>query len=259
MYIMFVDESSTIDNQFLCSVGMVVPFENTIEFCMDIEKIVKKYLGDGYSIFENTNLKCLRRWRKTNKKKEKGLNPFSSITEEKRLCFSMELYSFLKKHDVVLIATIVLKKNIEKLSENFELGKYAYFYLVVERYSYFLKEKNSVGIVIFDETSEIKKKSFVDMVVNKEDYRGRKIRKRIYPNVFFADDEFDVLIQVSDLVAYTLSRYIGSNAKDYQGLCELAEEHDFQANLDNNQYYKSIVGSFRNKSGKINGFGIKIW
>jgi len=265
-YIMFIDESTTTDGNYLCALGLIVPTDFIVNFCKGIEEIIKTSLGEEYSIYKNINLKCIRR-------PKYDESPFIKLKREERHKISLEIYGLLEKYDCVLIASIVYR-GFPKGTEKHEKEEWkpspepifdwrSYFYFIIERYYYFLGDNNSHGIVVFDESmkSRINRKDFVEIVRGK-DYREKKFYKRIYCNVFFTNDEFDILTQVADLIAYTLSNYIYRVMRGGITIEELAEKYDFRYETKKHRFYDSIVDRFRAFPGpepRINGYGIKVW
>ena len=245
-HIIFIDESRIEEKQLTFVVGLIVPAQKILEICKKMDMVIKKYLGKKYSCSDGTvNLKHLR----TTKYQE---SPFSKLSSKKRSGFTKRIYQILKDCACALICDIEMMKDY---SSAIETG----LYLVLERFFYFLRENDSLGIVVSDQPFNEKlsyKKKLVEQVRSSE-YWGLEFQERIYQDMFFTRDEWDPLVQVTDLTAYTLSKYV-RNCLNSISLSDLSEKHDFRYKLKKNPYFKAIMPLIRTSpQGKISGYGIK--
>ena len=95
--------------------------------------------------------------------------------------------------------------------------------------------------------------------VERKDYRNRKFKDSIYQNIYFTRDDDDVLIQVSDLIAYTISKYVKDCTKEIP-LDSLARDHDFGYNLERCKYFRNARPIFQfDSKTRVDGWGIKVW
>lgn len=141
---------------------------------------------------------------------------------------------------------------------------------ILERFFLTLKSKNETGLVIsdaFDSRREGKIKQKVNNYLLteyvrmpwKEEDEG-KLCDRIYPSLFFLEDEYSNIIQVSDLICTSLQSAVVNflKSKECYDLNILKDEEDKLLNF--NPYLKVYWNLFvKNSYGKVGGWGVKIW
>ena len=246
-HLMFIDESRIEENRYTCVVGLIVSAGKAITICKKINQIIKRYLGKEFSFSDGTlNLKGIRKT-----KHEK--TPFSALTERQRHNFSKRVYKTLKASNCTLLCSIV------KESENYQNAVKEGVYFIIERFFYFLRENDSNGIVISDKPASGKYDYMNELIesVRSSEYWGKDFKERIYQDIFFTRDEWDPMIQITDLLAFTLSSYTRSCLK-HISLSELSEKRDFRYKLGKNQFFRMILPLIRKSSdGRVLGYGIK--
>jgi hypothetical protein len=244
---MFVDESRIEKGRFTCVTGLVVPARNAFKICQRTDQLIKKYLGEEYSFYDGSvNLK----WVRTTKYKN---SPFTTLTETQQYRFTREVYKTLALLDCIVLCSI------EKEWKDYAHAMKEGLYIILERFFYFLRDNESYGIVISDQpvSGEHAYKREIIELVRSSEFWGKKFQERIYQDVFFTRDEWDPLIQVTDLLAYTFSSYIRKCLKNIP-LSKLSERYDFHYKLRENKYFKLILPLIRKgPNGRIRGYGIK--
>jgi len=246
-HIMFIDESRIEENRYTCVVGLIVPARKVIGICKKINKIVKRYLGKEYSFSDGTlNLKWIR-------KTKHEETPFSRLSERQRHNFSKRIYRTLKTSNCTLLCSIVEER------KNYQNAVKEGLYFILERFFYFLRENDSYGIVISDKPASEKYDYMNELIelVRSFEFWGKEFRERIYQDIFFTRDEWDPMIQVTDLLAFTFSSYIRWCLK-HISLSELSEVRDFRYRLRKNRFFKMTLPLIRKRSdGRVLGYGIK--
>ncbi len=84
---------------------------------------------------------------------------------------------------------------------------------LIERFFINLKEDDTIGIIVFDSVNKTiegsVKKKFTEFVSKEELVMfGRKkgyYRDKIYPSLFFSNDEYSTILQSTDLIATSLN------------------------------------------------------
>lgn len=246
-HIMFIDESRIEENEYTCVLGLIIPARQTIRACRKIDHIIKTCLGREYSFLDGTlNLKWVRKTRY-----EK--NPFSDLSERQRDSFFRRIYKSLVTLDCTLLCAIVEE------SENYQNAVKDGLYFILERFFYFLRENDSCGIVISDKPPSGKYDYMNELIesVRSFEYWGEDFKQRIYQDLYFTRDEWDPMIQVTDLVAHTFSSYVRWCLK-HISLSRLSEARDFRYELKKNQHFKMILPLIRKRlDGRVTGYGIK--
>ena len=246
-HIMFIDESRIEEEQLTCVIGLVVPAEKVIEICQEIDQNIKEYLGEDFSFLDGTiNLKRIRRTKHAK-------SPFSSLSKRRRFNLSRKIYAILESSECTSICSIV--EEYKDYQQAIKDG----LYFILERFFYFLRENSSYGLVISDQpVSETRDyKNELIALVRSFEYWGQDFQERIYQDVFFTRDEWDPLIQITDLIAYSISSYVGNSLARIT-LLRLSEKYDFRYRLRKNPFYRMILPLIRKSSrDRISGYGIK--
>jgi len=147
--------------------------------------------------------------------------------------------------------------------ENVESTYFEALRFLIERFYIHLEKEDEYGMILSDELSQrdIEKKlrsecyNFINTSIHymygtPKDY----YKARIYPSVFFTTDDVSILLQVSDLVATSLSNAFWNSLQK--------EELSFSIEKlpDNNEYLKIYWPLFvKSAEGKVSGYGIKVW
>ena len=239
MDILFIDESEQINKEqksHFVLLGTIVSSEKLIPLERYIFRIREKYKLD--------NLKKLRTDR--------------NIQPNQRLDISKELYDGLQDFNVTLISSIIGSLSMRKYSKIFNYREAMTF--IIERFYFYLHHNNKEGMIILDSnTKDITKpirKEIYEYILSEEKREG-KIRKRIYGPVFFCEDQFSHVIQLSDLCVAGLQRATWEMLKKIENSNDLKGREDelFQYNPFIQMYWKYFL-TYR---GRVSGAGIKYW
>jgi len=248
-HIMFIDESRIEKKRYTCVIGLIIPAEEVVPICQKTNQIIKKYLGKDYSFSDGTlNLKWIR-------KTKHEETPFSRLTERKRNNFSKRVYRTLKVANCTLLCSVV------KEWENYQTAVKGGLYFILERFFYFLRDNNSYGFVISDKPPSGKYDYMNELIesVRSFEYWGKGFEERIYQDIFFTRDEWDPMIQVADLLAFTFSSYMRTCLKNVP-LSKLSKRYDFRYKLRENRFFKLIIPMIRKgPNGRVLGYGIKCY
>jgi hypothetical protein len=239
MELLFIDESEQVkkDNKsHFVLLGTIVSSENLIPLERCLFKIKEK--------LKLENLKELRTSRK--------------FTKEDRVKYSQELYDCLEDFNVTLLSSIIGTYSMNNASKTDNY--YEAMTFIIERFYFYLHDRKKQGIIILDsnceETTKQIRKRVYDYVLNEEKREG-KIRKRIYGPIFFCEDEFSHVIQLSDLAVAGLQR------ATWEMLNTLEDSNNIKNNEDKLVNYSIFLKMywkyFMKYKEKVSGSGIKYW
>lgn len=244
---MFIDECRIEKKRYTCVIGLIIPAEAVVPICQRTNQIIKKYLGEDYSFSDGTlNLKWIRKT-----KHEK--TPFAKLSKKQRYNFSKRIYKTLKTSNCTLLCSVV------KEWKNYQSAIKDGLYFILERFFYFLGENDSSGIVISDKPASgtYDYKNEIIELVRSTEFRGKEFQERIYQDIFFTRDEWDPLVQITDLIAFTFSSYIRRCLKTIP-LSKLSKKQDFRYKLRENRFFRMILPMIRKgPNERVLGYGIK--
>lgn len=142
--------------------------------------------------------KCIRHG------EDAGILEISALAQAK-LAFVQRVLELCSEYRCKVFASIVDSEAPRPIADVLRKD-YAFLF---ERYFYFLEDKgqNCQGIVVFDEYEKSKCNILIDQMERyfKETYKGKMRSSQIIPEPFFVHSDLTSLIQVSDLIAYTIS------------------------------------------------------
>jgi len=242
MRFLFIDETDKQKNKnnkyFFVLCGLVINGDNLISLTTELNQIK-----------EESKLRTLKDARKT------------SLKRDRKIEITKRIYNSLKNNKTevrsAFIGNISLR-NIQAVNDVY----FGALTFLIERYFLTLKKEDDIGIVIFDSINkklENKlKKKFFKYILNEKlvwAISGRVegyYKDRIFPSIFFSNDEHSTVLQATDLIATSLNSAIWA---DFQkGIL------DVENLLAKNEYLKIYWPLFvKNPEGKVNGWGIKIW
>lgn len=213
---------------------------------LDSEDLIK--IGDELGkILEENNIKSLKSARK------------ERIDKEKKYEITRGVFSILKKYNAEVRATYfgerIMKSN-QEISDTY----FGALDFLLERFFLTLKKENSTGLVVMDninhKTEAILKKKFYKFISNEyqswfESWTKDPYRKRICPYLLFSDDDKNILLQATDLIAASLNNAIWNNGSKDLNIENLYKQSEYL-----NIYWPLFAKS---STGKISGWGIKIW
>ncbi|MEM0332985.1 MAG: DUF3800 domain-containing protein [Candidatus Aenigmatarchaeota archaeon] len=173
-----------------------------------------------------------------------------------------KIKNILQSNKIKIISSVLIGTlNKNKFDKKHEDLYFAALSFIIERFHLHLRNKDRYGIVIFDSVAQnIEKKlrkrfyEYVSKEVQK--LYGEVVghyKTRIYPSIFFTNDEFSTILQVTDLISAALN-----NA------CWKSLEEDKKLDVDKlptkNKYLEIYWPLFkRSPNNKVEGWGIKIW
>ena len=239
MHILLLDESTQAqknqESHFVL-LGAIVHSDNLIPLERELANIAKKH-----------NLQNL-----------KELRTRFDISRKDKVKISKEVYSCLSFFSVTLVSSIIGTYSMKNVSrtENYRTA----LEFIMERFFFYLHNQDSKGIVILDSniktiTKPIRKNMF-EFILTTEKREG-KLRNRIYGPVFFCEDEYSHIIQLSDLCVAGLQR--GS----WELLKSLPNSGHFKGKEDqlclHNEFLNMYWPHFMRYKGKVAGSGIKYW
>lgn len=242
MEILFIDESEVnkkYSKECFILVGAAVSDENLLKLENEIREIKEKN--------NLSNLKDLR----TTKR----------IKTSKKIDITKEISNILKKSKVSLRAII-----LGSLENKYEKNYFGAITFIIERFYLRIKRNNNLGLIICDslpnkikkmvlkETSEYLKECSIIIWGRSKG----KISERIYPTLFFQDDEYSNILQMVDLICTSLQcavrEFNKSNPefsiKDSEDLLK-----DFSPYIE---YYWNLFEK-NPRDNSVSGWGIKTW
>lgn len=237
MKFIFIDE--TEQNQtnypFLCLCGIIVDCDDLLSVDKSIEELKWDYRVN--------NLKDIR-----------------SLKKDINMEFTNKLFEILSSNDVKIISSVIGDNTLFNIksrnnnNKNVEFQKrFSALSFIIERFRYHVNRKNTEGVVIFDSLDKSIEKSMKDHYfdfVNNNDFNS------LFNTLMFNNDEYNNIIQVSDMVAKSL------NGAFRQCLDEYGHLHAFKTDTlkDYNCYLNIYWPLFeKDSSGSVEGWGIKKW
>jgi len=237
----FIDETErqkqTSGNYQFSLCGLIVDNENIVKLSNEIENIKTKY--------KISNLKESRK---------------SGWDEPRRIAITEELITVLAANGATVRASIlgeIALRDVREISENY----FGAFVFLLERFFITLAMEDDFGMIIFDsmnETLQSKLRKELFDFISKEELIMRGASKgsfkdRIFPAVLFSKDEYNNILQASDLIANCLVSAVWHYRKS-------EAIFDVERITDKNPFLKIYWPLFvKNSSGNVNGWGIKIW
>ena len=183
-----------------------------------------------------------------------------SFSNKEKLIIARKVFIILKDYNVKVRAIYL---NEEDATGREEITKRYITALdfLVERFCLALKDDNGDGIIIHDKLSNKEegdlRSRFYRLI--EESYQEwwwgdqkNKYKNFIFPSLFFSDDDFNVFLQVSDLIAVSLNSAIWKSKNLNSEIEELYKYNKFLE-----IYWPLFVKNPRNQ--KINGWGLKVW
>lgn len=240
MKFLFVDESQRQEGKnqkhlfVLC--GVLVDEQNLITLETELRDLKLKYC-----LFNFKDLKSLA---------DKG----------KKLECTQEICDALIKNNVkILSAGLGTVALID--AENVEDGYFDAIIFLIERFFLHLKREDKNGLIIHDsiekETGKKLRRKCYRHLTEKELWMFGKskgfFREKMYPSIFFSNDENSEILQIADLISTSISGAIWNGLKkekfiDIENLCKY------------NNFLRIYWPLFaRSSRGIVNGWGIKIW
>ncbi len=148
---------------------------------------------------------------------------------------------------------------------------------IVERFNIHLTKENKLGIIIHDSVGNVEnrfKRDFYKFVLNEEQtihgVKKGKYRERIYPSIFFSEDEHSEILQICDIIARCLQNAIWEHLYEIKvfnpsKVPVFKEENKIFINYDKlpdyNKYLKVYWPLFVKSPGNnsVDRWSIKFW
>ena len=248
-YILYIDESYSERDKFIVMAGFVIPLSKWKSLDNGVNQLKDKYFSNP-----TMNLKSIRRSRYDDHKL------WEKLGKEEKDKFNKEFYGLIVDSENLILAALIDKSKMNNKTKKL-FFTLAYSFLI-QRYQYFLSEKNSYGCVVMDfadSNDEIRDlyethKTLLSMgiPVKRDDiiFKVGKIEvpikgykrtaaKNICENLIFFEDKDNNLLQIVDMIAAAISG-------------------KFNRSID--VWFEKIKPIIRNNgSGRIEGYGIKIF
>jgi hypothetical protein len=236
MKLIFIDETEQNQTKypFLCLCGIIVDCDNLL----NVDKSIERLKG----VYKVSNLKNIR-----------------SLENEINMEFTKKLFEILNNNNVKIISSVIgdnTLNNIKSWSNNKNVEskkRFSGLSFIIERFRYHVNRKKTEGMVIFDSLDKSIEKSMKDDYfdfVNNDEFDC------LFNTLMFNNDEYNNIIQVSDMVAKSLNGAFRQCLNDYVHL------HAFRTNdlKEYNDYLKIYWPLFeKDFQGNVNGWGIKKW
>lgn len=240
MKFLFIDESDKQKKEnkyFFALVGLMINNDNLFLVEQNLRILKEKY--------KLSNFKELR-----NKK-----------SKDDKLRCTKEVSLLLQQNNVKVISAVlgcIALKSTRDISNSY----FDAITFLLERYFIHLKKENKNGIIIHDAIEKSAASNLRNRLHNfilKEEMTmyGRSkglFKDKIYPSLFFSDDNHCELLQITDLIGTSL------NSSLWQNFSKLSI-FDVESLPENNVYLKEYWSLFVKNplNNQINGWGIKGW
>jgi len=248
--ILFIDESEKQkdigdkNNLFFSLTGLIISSDDLFYLNNSISDIILNY--------SLSNLKDSRDLKFSKGNKFKLSNDISWLLKEKN----------------VIVISVILTHPEQFSKDRLERNYLSAIKFIIERYFLRIKKNKEVGIVIHDSLSS----PILEKKINKQFYNlsttdgvvfsrfskpSVKFSSKVYPNLFFANDNYCNLLQLSDLISSSVNKAYFEFRKE--------------ADIGNPKYpineiykYNSVLEIYwpyfdKNQKGIIDGWGLKIW
>lgn len=244
MKIMFLDESGDhslkkVDKQYpvFCLTGVIIDEKEYIERIIpEVNRIKNKYWKKTDIVFHSHDIR-------------KCVYPFNNLlSESTRKKFYKDLDFFLLKCKIEIIATVILKEKLKFLYSSPDNPYNISMMFLMERFLYYLEEINDQGYIsveardsksnkdLFEEYSKILANGSGSTYF----IEAKRFQSCIKKIEFITKKQNEIGHQLADLIAYPTSNKILYPTRK-------------------NPSFDVIKSKFRQKNGKIKGFGIKIF
>jgi hypothetical protein len=195
------------------------------------------------------------------------------LSKNVKLDVTKKLTNLMEKYNVQVISCILSYRNIKILEKNdglkFRPNQLNKDYeeslsFLLERFYKFLIKNHGNGIIIFDQFTinrELKNsiKNFLEgrkILVNCLPATKRCYYEVIYPSIFFTDDEYSLILQLSDLILLSLHKSYEKCLNEKNQVTKNDIEELWKYNEFLKEYFKFFQKS---ENGKVSGWGIKLW
>jgi Protein of unknown function (DUF3800) len=244
MKVLFLDESGDhslkkIDDQYpvFCLAGVIIDeevYSNTVKPQLDALKL--RYWKSTDVVFHSREIR-------------KVLPPFDNLLNAKvRSDFYADLDSFFAASKITVLASVILKKKLRvQYSDPINPYEISMIFLM-ERFLYHLEETGDQGYITVESRDSKSNKDlfeeYSNILANGSGSRYKiepsRFQNRIHKIEFVTKKQNENGHQIADLIAYPIANKI------------LHPER-------NNPAYSILKPKFRNKDGKIEGYGLKVF
>ena len=191
----------------------------------------------------------------------KSLRNTKQFTTIQKLNRTKEIVTLLKQNDVKVLSTILKRLSLEE--QRNPSAKYCdALGFILERFYIPLRKKNEDGIIFMDCVNKKIQSSLIETFaefgqqehIMKGVLQG-KYKERVYRQLFFCDDKYSHIAQVTDLICASLQNAVWAAAnKNELNSTNLDKLPDYCTYLK--LYWDLFV---KDSSGKVSGWGIKLW
>lgn len=243
MKILLIDETdkqrdSSKARAYFVLCGMVVGGDDMVKISNELEDILDKY--------KIATLKTARK---------------GGLTISKKLIITTSVFKILSKYHVEIRAAFLgeyTMRTKRKVSDTY-LGALDF---ILERYFLSLKSCGESGLVVMDNLdrpteNELKKKYCRHIRTEGQVWVSAPNKKDPYKNkicswLLFSEDDNNLLLQATDLIAASLNNAIGNSiSKNALDVEKLPSENAYL------QIYWPLFA--KSPKGKVSGWGVKLW
>jgi hypothetical protein len=254
MYLFYLDESGEREyesgSQYFALCALGVPVQEWKTLNTDVLALKKTY-------FNNVEVEVKSNWLRIPKERQRRYLSHYTVTEPELEEFTDKLYDALLSYNVVLVASVIDKHQMQKQYKTPQSPSSLAYRLAFERIELFLQSKDQAhGILIFDKITELemKKKGYENLL----SYQHLRYLEKgtdfvhvsqIVEGLLFIPSHENNLLQLADLCAYNI----------YRQFVEYGTEWDAQKAFSNRYKYFARIESklYRSQAGDYVGYGLK--
>jgi len=254
MYLFYVDESGereyeSVSQYFaLCALG--VPVQEWKSLNTDVLALKKTYFND-------VEVEVKSNWLRIPKERQKRYLSRYPVSESELQEFTDKLYDALLSHNVVLVASVIDKQQVQQQYVSPQSPSSLAYRLMFERVELFLqKQAQTHGVLVFDKITELEmqKKGYENLL-----YRQhlRYLEKgtdyvqvsQIVEGLLFIPSHENNLLQLADLCAYNIYRQFVQYGAEWDAQKSFTNRYPYFARIEP-KLYRSLTGDYA-------GYGLK--
>lgn len=242
MKIFFIDETDKQrDGQrsraYFVLCGLIIDAEDLIQVDDELEEVKEQY--------HINSLKAARKGR---------------LNKSEKIEITKKVLSILKKFKVEVRA-VYLGEYTMKTERQISDTYFGALNFLIERFFLSVKGDGTTGLIVMDNLNhkteaELRKKFFKHIKNESQVWATSKkvdpYKKRICSWLIFSDDDSNVFLQATDLIAASLNSAIWNSIN--------SDDFNVEKLPEKNEYLDIYWPLFaKSSSGKVSGWGIKIW
>lgn len=242
MKILFIDETdrqkgNQHNRAYFVLCGLIIEVSTMFKASSELEGLLVKY-----------HMNSLKEARK------------NKLDKSEKVKITKDVFKILKKYDSGVRAIYLgdLTMKLEQKISNTYLESLGF---LIERFFLSLNRDRESGLVIMDslnpKTEADLRKKFYKQIQNgyqmwSKSEKKNPFKSRIFPWLLFSDDDTNVFLQVTDLIAASLNSSIWNSING--GILEVEKLPQ------KNEYLRIYWPLFiKSPTGKVDGWGVKIW